>query len=812
MNDAQTRHNARRNRKFGWQQWGELIFLGVFALGLFILGGIIIWASFVPIPAINNFEDRQVAQSTKIYDRTGNIVLYDVHGQVRRTAVPLTEISPYVQKASISIEDSTFYENAGFRPLAFLRALWVDITTGSYAEGGSTITQQVVKNGLLSQDKTIGRKIEEIILAIRLTKAYTKDQILNTYLNESPYGGTIYGVQEASQYFFGVDAKDVDLAQAAYLAALPQSPTFYSPYGNHKAALDRRKDFVLERMNELGYIAEEQLNQAKTEQVQFRDESQASAGIKAPHFVFYIQDYLEQKYGIDTVNNGGLKVVTTLDYDLQEKAESLVSKYGPQMQSQFNASNEGIVAIDPTTGQILAMVGSRDYFNSSIQGQYNVALANRQPGSSFKPLVYATAFEKGYTPSTVVFDLQTQFSTACAPSDVANSNPPCYSPQNYDGTFKGPMTFRDALAQSENIPAIKALYLAGIANSIKTAQDFGITTLGDPGRYGLTLVLGGGEVNLLEMTGAYGVFANDGVKNPPVGILEVRDSSGHILESYKNQATRVIDPQIAREITDVLSDNTARIPEFGADSPLFFSQATVADKTGTTNDSRDAWVIGYTPGVVVGAWAGNNDNSPMIKKIAAFILAPLWHDVMVYAIQKYPANEFPTPAPIDPSTIPPVLNGNWNSNPSQGIHNILYWVNKDNPLGGGQASAGSDPQFPYWEYPVQLWASQSGYSSQQGGVLSSNGSPASTNTPLHFISPQSGSSVSSFTPITAEVSSGATISSVSYMLDGQFVGSSSAAPFKITFLPSSHGPATLQASAVMNDGSKQTTSVSFTIQ
>lgn len=696
-------------------EWVWVGLLGGAAVILFILGAAILWAAVRPIPSINNFENREVAQSTKIYDRTGNIVLYDVHGSVRRTSVPLDAINPYVQQATIAIEDSTFYENVGFRPLSFMRAIFVNITRGSYAQGGSTITQQVVKNALLNQSKTVLRKVEEIILALRLTRVYSKQQILNTYLNEVPYGGTIYGVQEASQYFFGIDAKDVDLAQAAYLAALPQAPTYYSPYGNHRDALDKRKNLVLLKMEDQGYITAEEYEAAVKEDVQFK--SERAAGIKAPHFVFFIREYLENTYGVDEVERGGLRVITTLDYDLQEKMEAAVDKYSAQMAANFNASNEGMVAVDPKTGQILAMAGSRDYFNDDIQGKVNVTIAERQPGSSFKPFVYATAFKKGYTPETMVFNLQTQFSTACAPSDVANGNPPCYSPQNYDGKFTGPMRLRDALAQSQNIPSVKVLYLAGIADSIKTAQDLGVTTLTEaPLHYGLTLVLGGGEVTLLEETSAYSVFANDGVRNAATGILQVSDNRGEVLEKYEAKPTRVLDAQVARQINDVLSDNAARAAEFGEHSPLYFPGYDVADKTGTTNDSRDAWIVGYTPSIAAGAWAGNNDNSPMVKRIAAFIVAPMWHEFMEYAIERYPAENFMPPSPDpDQGTLPPVLRGEWNSDSSYGIHDILFWVKKENPRAGPPSNPWADSQAAYWDYPVQLWASGQAASSSPTG-------------------------------------------------------------------------------------------------
>jgi penicillin-binding protein 1C len=826
MSDIEpVRHRvARRPRRFfkrfSIPQWLELFVLGLFAIVLFGLGGVIIWASLVPIPSINNFENRQVAQSTKIYDRTGNIVLYDAHGAEQRTSVPLSQISPYLQDATISIEDTTFYHNAGVRPLSALRALWVDLTSGKYEQGGSTITQQVVKNALLTQNKTLTRKIEELVLALRLTKAYTKDQILNTYLNESPYGGTIYGVQAASQFFFGVDADKVDLAQAAYIAALPQSPTYLSPYGNNRAALDSRKNLVLGQMKSQGYITADEYSQAIAEKVQFKTESEG--GVLAPHFVFYVLQYLEQKYGVDAVDNGGLKVITSLDYDLQQHAQAVVTADAPGLLTNFNASNTGVVAIDPKSGQILAMVGSEDYFNNAIDGQVNVTTSSRQPGSSFKPFIYATAFEKGYTPDTVLFDLQTQFSTACSPQDTTNNTSPCYAPVNYSGTFLGPMTLRKALGNSENIPAVKLLYLAGIQPSIDTAQAMGITTLGNPSQYGLTLVLGGGEVTLLQMTGAYGVFANDGVKNTPTGILEVDDASGNVMEQYQSQATRVLDPQIAREMNDVLSDDSARQPEFAVGGQMVIPGYDVADKTGTTNDSRDAWIIGYSPSIVVGEWAGNDNNTPMVKNIAALIVVPTWHKIMQYALQKYssPSDTFPPPAPNpDEATLPPVLQGNWNTDPSLGVHDILYWVQKDNPLAGPPSNPWADPQAAYWDYPVQIWAAQGGTASSTpgvGGTSSIGPAPAGESgvSSFRIISPQSGTSVSAATALTVTAAdpNSQNVLSVTYYLNGATLGTAATPPYAISFLPSSRGPSVLQAVAKYTDGTTKVATSNFTIQ
>lgn len=805
------RYFKRTRRLFAWfPDWIQLAFIAILALGFFTVASVIAWASFTTIPSIDNFENRAVAQSTKIYDRTGNIVLYDVHGTMRRTAVSLEEISPFIQKATIAIEDASFYEHKGFRPLAFLRAIWINFTTGDLlgGQGGSTITQQVVKNALLTQDKKVTRKIKEIILAIRLERIYTKDQILSTYLNENPYGGTIYGVQEASQYFFGVDAKDVDLAEAAYLAALPQAPTRYSPYGNNRDLLVKRKDLVLGRMLEHGFITQTEHDEAVAEDVKFNDET--DAGIKAPHFVFYIREYLESKYGVDAVNREGLRVITTLDYDLQKKAEDIIDEYAPGMEANFDATNESMVAVEPSSGQILTMVGSRGYFDETIDGKVNVAIAKRQPGSSFKPFVYATAFKRGYTPDTVVFDLQTQFSTSCQPQDVANSAPPCYSPGNYDGMFKGPMKLRDALAQSQNVPAVKTLYLAGINESLQTAKDLGISTLTNAGRYGLTLVLGGGEVTLLDMTSAYGVFANDGVRNPHTGILRVEDLRGNILEEYAKEDARVLEPEIARQINDILSDNEARTPEFGAASPLYFPSHNVADKTGTTNDFRDVWIVGYTPGISIGAWAGNNDNSPMQKRIAAFVIAPMWHEFMEYALEKYPSDDFVEPSPeTNPDSLPPVLRGNWNTDVTRGVHDILYWVQKENPRSGAAANF-SDSQFQYWDYPVQLWAA--GQQLTNPIIIPvGTGSQAAG---FKILSPAAGSYVSAWSTvvITATHPFPQSVTSVSYFVSGKPVGSATTPPYAISFVPTAFGPTSVQAVSQLVTGGQEVTSIPIIIQ
>jgi 1A family penicillin-binding protein len=678
------------------------IILIVAGCGFFLAGGVFIIIAFTPTPDMSSFANRQVDQSTKIYDRTGQVLLYDYNRDARRDIVPLASISPNAIQAAVAIEDSTFYQHGGIRFTSIIRAIVVDAFGGSLSQGGSTITQQVVKNTLLTNEKSFTRKIREWVLAIKLEQVYSKDQILETYLNNIPFGGTLYGIEAASEAYFGVPAKDLTLAESAYLAAMIQAPTYYSPYGANRAALDARKNLVLQRMHTLGFINDADYAAASKEQVSFAPASQNN--IIAPHFVFYILDQLEQKYGEQALVSG-LKVTTTLDADLETKAESIVNQYALQNEKTFNASNASLVALDPSTGQILAMVGSRNFFDTGIDGQYNAALALRQPGSTMKPFIYSLALMRGYTRDTVVFDVPTQFSTNCSPSDVTNDTPPCYAPTDFDSAFRGPMTFETAIAQSINIPAIKVLYLVGVQNAINLAKSFGLTTLGDPNQYGLTLVLGGGEVRLLDLVGAYSVFADDGVKNSPTGILEVDDSSGTILEQYAPQSSTVLPTNIARDMSAMLSDAPARVPEYALNSPLSFSGYDVAVKTGTTNDTRDAWVIGYTPSIAIGVWAGNNDNTPMVKSIAGFIAAPMWHDVMAYALSKYPKAYFGQADPI-PDTVPPMLRGDWQIPDASGNvipHDLLYWTNKNNPQGSPPSNPASDPQYTYWEYGLSAF-------------------------------------------------------------------------------------------------------------
>ena len=572
-----------------WRYIFSVSILSLSGVGFSLVGIVLLMVAITPVPDIGSFSSRQIIQSTKIYDRTGQILLYDYNRDAKREIVPITEISPNVISATIAIEDSSFYEHGGIRLSSIIRAMLADIMGASLSQGGSTITQQVVKNTLLTSRKSVIRKLHEWTLATKLEQVYSKDQILEVYLNSIPYGGIIYGVEAAAESYFGKTAKDISPSEAAYLAAMIQAPSYYSPYGTHKEDLEARKNLVLERMNALGFLDDDSYEEAKNDSVSFSSVGQNS--IIAPHFVFYVLNQLEEKYG-PSVLMSGLKVTTTLDAELNAKAESIVNQYAFENEKKFGAKNASLVAVDPTTGQILAMVGSRNFFDKEIDGQFNATLALRQPGSAMKPFIYSLALMNGYTRNTVVFDAPTQFSTACDPSDINNTTSPCYAPGNFDDTFRGPMTFESALAQSINIPAVKVLYLVGIQNAINLAKSFGLSSLGDPNQYGLTLVLGGGEVRLLDMAGAYSVFANDGVKNPPIGILEVGDSDGNMLYSFVPKPSRVIPEDIARDMSAMLSDAPARVPQYSLSSPLSFSNYDVAVKTGTTDDTRDAWVIG----------------------------------------------------------------------------------------------------------------------------------------------------------------------------------------------------------------------------
>lgn len=584
--------------------------------------------------------------STQILDRNGKL-LYEVYSEYKRTPINFTDIPNYVKQGTIAIEDKNFYSHHGIDMTGVLRAAF-NTLSGKRLEGGSTITQQLVKNSLLSDsNRTITRKIKEAVLSIVTEFTYSKDQILELYLNYTPYGGTSYGIETASDTYFGKKAKDLTLAESALLVGLPQSPTRYSPFGaNPELAISRQSD-VLRRMVEDKYITQDQANAAKAEKLVY---AKKNISLYAPHFSLMVRDALVQKYGEDRVNLGGLRVTTTLDLDLQQYFEASLAAEMKKI-AKLKISNGAALVTKPNTGEIISLIGSKDYFDDSIDGQVNITTSFRQPGSSIKPINYAVALLKGWPTSLTYLDLPTCFNV---------SGQRQYCPKNYDNSFRGPVSMRLALASSLNIPAVKQLALNGIDSFIATASAMGISTWKDPKNYGLSLTLGGGEVTMMDMAKAFGTFANSGVTVPLITVIKVEDYTGKILEQIDPenianivsvmpenwtdfwinhaQTTNTIQPSDPRVtlpeevtfiISDILADNGARSAAFGSNSQLVIPGHTVSVKTGTTNDLKDNWTIGFTPDYLAVTWVGNNDNSSM-SYVASGVTgaSPIWNNIM----------------------------------------------------------------------------------------------------------------------------------------------------------------------------------------
>ena len=599
-----------------------MVFLGASIATLFIYKN--------QTPSVAEISSYRPPQTSVIYDRTGKIVLYKIHGEENRKVLSHDEIPDVVRIATIATEDKNFYAHFGVDFLSILRAMKVNAKNGEISQGGSTITQQLARNVYLTREKTLRRKFMETLIAIKIEKNFTKEEILDRYLNQVPYGSNAYGISAAAEVFFGKEANNLTLDEAVFLAALPKAPTYYSPYGNNLEKLNARHKAILDSVLELGLASLEEVEAARKVNILAKVEPFHEA-ILAPHFVFYVNSQLEEKYGQEFLEKGGLKIITTLDFDLQKIGEKVVAD-GARRNISRGAENAALVSVEPKSGEVLAMVGSRDYFDQTIDGQVNVAVRLRQPGSSFKPIVYATAFEKGYQPETLIADVPTDFGP-----DGGGIR---YVPQNYDGKFHGVLPMRKTLAMSLNIPAIKTLSLVGIDSAIDMAHRLGITTLNERNRYGLSLAIGGAEVKLLDMASAFSVFATEGKKYQSHAILEIIDSNG---ESYfdKSQCTQVIDTEVARKINSILSDNNARSAIFGPNSPLYISGKTVAAKTGTSQDFRDAWTVGYTPSIAVGVWAGNNDSRPMrAGSDGVFVAAPIWRSFMDVVLSRYPNETF----------------------------------------------------------------------------------------------------------------------------------------------------------------------------
>jgi len=718
------KNGSKKVRWNNWRTWRNLSLRqileisGIAVASIAIIGFLVILYFAKTLPSIDQLSAQQISQSTRIYDRTGTILLYQITNGPQRTVVSFNQIPQTLKDATVAIEDQNFYNEPAYDLKGTLRAIFVDLTSGSFAQGGSTITQQLARTAFLTLNQTFTRKLKELILAIKLNQYYSKDQILGLYLNEVSYGPNIAGVEEASEAYFGEDVTDINLAQSAILAALPQAPTLYSPWGSHVSDLLARQKLVLNAMYTQNKITKSKLDDALAYKIVFQPQSQGA--IKAPNFVMAVENYLIQKYGEDMVDHGGLRVETTLNWTLQQQAETAVTQGVARDTKLYQAYNGALVAEDPQTGQILAMVGSANYFATSslplgctsgvsckFDPDFNVATQGlRQPGSSLKPFIYLTAFQQGYSPDSILFDVPTEFSTdpSCPTNPNFNStvaNPKCFHPQNFEGTFIGPVSMRDALAQSINVPAVETLYLVGENQAIQNAYNFGFTTLTDSSQYGLSLVLGGGAVTLIDEAAAYSALAADGVKHAQSMVLQVQDSNGNVLETYQDQASQVADAQSVNLVNDVLSDNAARAPLMGASQDLtVFPGYDVALKTGTSNNYVDAWSMGYTPSLVVAVWAGNNDNSPMQKAGSSILAAvPMWSAFMDQALPEVPNTTFVAPDPVNETK--PILAGI--PYPDGAAHSDLFYIDRSDPTGPQPADPAADPQFKNWEAAAQAW-------------------------------------------------------------------------------------------------------------
>ncbi|MDO8507684.1 MAG: PBP1A family penicillin-binding protein [bacterium] len=776
--------------KSGWKKIG--IAFGVF-MGLMIL--LAAWYA-KDLPSPSKINSKVAAQSTQIFDRNGKI-LYEVHGNENRILVDMKDIPQSAKDATVAVEDKGFYKHHGFDFKRIVGSIVYDVVHREKGQGGSTITQQFVKNAILTNEKSFSRKIKEFMLSVMIEQMYSKDDILKMYLNEIPYGSNAYGIQVASKTYFNKDAKNLTLAEAATLAALPNAPTYYSPYGQHKDELMKRKDMILDLMAEQKYITKDQAEAAKKEQLAFS--GNVYGNITAPHFVMYVKEQLIEKYGENTVNTGGLKVYTTLDIEKQKMAEAAVATNVDKNKGRYKASNASLVAMDPKTGQILAMVGSRDFFDENIDGNVNVAIANRQPGSSFKPFAYSTILKgENWGAGSTFFDVRTDFGGG-------------YVPRNYNGGFQGPMSMRSALQQSENIPAVKALYIGGVSNSIKTAHDMGITTLNDPSQYGLSLVLGAGEVKLLDMTGAYGVFANGGVKKDQTWFTKIEDSNGKTLDEYKEKpGKRVLDAQVAYIMSNILSDDASRARVFGTGGPLTLKGRPVAAKTGTTDSYKDAWTMGYTPSLVAGVWAGNNDGTPMSSAGGSIAAAPIWHDFMTSALAGSKVEQFSRPSGIKSVTLDAVTGKKPTATSKQTRTDIFpSWYKiplgtdgseyKVNPATGKLVNDScppaqittitknaltaeipqGDPAYSRWFAPIAAWASANGFVAGDTTIPTEQDNCADINKPaptVSITSPAEGDNVETPVVVNINAEAAAGIDKVTVTVDNGTSYEASAMP------------------------------------
>jgi membrane peptidoglycan carboxypeptidase len=828
---------------FKWQKssWKKLFSIAgvTFAVLILVVSGL--FAYYVrDLPNPKQLTARPVIQSTKIVDRNGQ-PLYSFYGEYNRTVVKGNQISDYVKNATIAVEDATFYQNHGFDLKGIMRAVYDKITHRGLGGGGSTITQQYIKNALLTSDQTLDRKLRELILAIEVDQLYTKDEILTGYLNEIPYGSNSYGIEAAAQTYFSKSAKELTLSEAATLAAIPQAPTYYSPYGSHLDDLFTRKDYILDRMTELKFITADQAKEAKAATPNLANPTFKHTDLKAPHFVFYVREQLIRQIASEQnvsdqdaekrLDDAGYIVTTSLDLPTQEMGEKILADMGPNTVKTWGATNASLTAVDPKTGEVLAMVGSIDYSNSK-NGNVNYATALKQPGSTFKPIVYATAFGPSfkYAPSSITFDLETNFGN--------------YTPHDYDGKWRGPVTNRQALAGSLNIPAVKNFYLAGISNSIQTAQKLGITTLTrSASDYGLSLVLGSGEVKEVEMANAFATFANGGMHNPLRPILKIQKDGQTIKDFTTTEATKAVEPEVAYEISSILSDNTARSYIFGVKNNLVLSDRPVAAKSGTTENNRDAWTIGYTPSIAVAVWVGNDDNGKTMKKGAdgSYVAAPIWNKFMTTYLKGKPVEQFTRPATIKDVTVDK-LSGKLPTDQSPADQHItdifapwqvptenddVHIKVKIDKVSGKLATDltpastieeryylnihSEAPDLPNWEAPVQAWAKQNGWvgapPTEKDDIHTADNAPT-----LTFVSP-TGSSVSGEFTIQATPGGPRAITQVEYFLNSVSIGKVTSAPWSITYNASNLGTGTqiITATATNDIGLTKTVEVDISV-
>ncbi len=728
-------HSTTHNGKTPWwtssrKQWAVRGVAALFALGFAGGFALLVFAAWVSkdLPDPNSLSMRSVAQSTKIYDRTGDVLLYEIYGDEQRTLVPIDQIPRSIQQATVAIEDRKFYEHHGVDWVGLLRAVVRNAVKFQGPKGTSTLTQQLVRNTIIVNERNYLRKLKEIILALQIERSYTKDQVLQMYLNEVPYGSTLYGVEAAARAYFGKSAHDLTLDESALLASIPQAPDRLSPYGtgvrgDNRPQLLARQDLVLEKMAEQGFITADEAKAAQEIDTLAKLKPQRVGSIKAPHFVTYIRGLLAEQFeeqgGIKYVEQSGLKVVTSLDWEAQQIAEKTIQEAVEKRGPTYQFNNAALVALDPKNGEVLSMVGSADFFDKAIDGQVNVTLTPQQPGSSFKPIVYVAAFMKGLLPQTELYDAFTSF-----PTDSR-----AYEPRNYNLREYGPVSIRKALAGSLNIPAVKVLYLVGVGRALDFAEQLGYTTFTpeNRSRFGLALVLGAGEVTPLDHARAYATFANDGVQQSLRPILRVESSDGKpIFESISKEGARIIDQQSVRLLNSILTDNEARTYIFGSRNSLTLPDRQVAAKTGTTNDYTDAWTMGYTPNLVTAVWVGNTSNKPMKRGAdSSSTAAPIWQTFMREATKNRPKDTFPEPEP--PTTDRAAVLGNvltkrvridkttgllaTEFTPANQVeersylepHDILHFLDKDDPLGDTPTNPATDPQYAAWEAGVRTW-------------------------------------------------------------------------------------------------------------